>query len=92
MKLEDLPFTLVALREAYAAGLRPEDVVREAFRRLDAVADPGIFIHEAREAALAAARSLGAYSGLPLWGVPFAVKDNIDVAGMPTTAACPDFS
>ena len=29
---------------------------------------------------------------LPLYGIPFAVKDNFDVEGMPTTAACPTFA
>ncbi len=90
--LADLTFTLPALRAAYASGVRPEEVVAEAFRRLDAVNDPGIFIHEAREVALAEARALGQPDGRVLWGIPFAVKDNIDVAGMPTTAACPDFA
>jgi allophanate hydrolase len=34
----------------------------------------------------------GSIAGLPLYGIPFAVKDNIDYAGVPTTAACPEFA
>ncbi len=58
-------------------------------------ADPAIWItRRPDDAVLAEARALQAEGpkGRPLWGVPFAVKDNIDVAGIPTTAACPGFS
>jgi allophanate hydrolase len=84
-----------ALHAFYASGGDPADVVRGAFARISAAKDPGIFISLAAEAdALAAAAALPPFDPLthPLWGLPFAVKDNIDVAGIPTTAACPGFA
>ncbi len=87
--------TIAALHEAYAAGLAPGEVLTDLYRRLATVSDPGIFITLLPEdAAHAAARTLGDFDPgtKPLWGVPFAVKDNIDVAGLPTTAACPGFA
>ncbi|WP_439525249.1 allophanate hydrolase [Marivita sp.] len=92
--LSDLPFTLTALHDAYAAGVSPAEVMTEVLARLDAVQDPAIFIHLATAEDLAAeAEALGPFDpDRPLWGMPFAVKDNIDVAGMPTTAACPDYA
>lgn len=92
--LNDLRFTLDALRGAYAEGLRPEQVVDEIFARLAVVADPGIFIHLRDQAELRAeAEALGPYGpDLPLWGIPYAVKDNIDVAGIETTAGCPAYA
>lgn len=66
--------------------------MRRCYERIRAHDDPGIFITLRDESdAVAEARALG-NSDLPLFGVPVAVKDNIDVRGLPTTAACPAFS
>src|SRR5262249_30707047 len=75
--------------------------VARCYQRIRAHDDPAIFISLRDERdALAEAKSLsekafGARDDaamLPLFGVPVAVKDNIDVAGLPTTAACPEFA
>jgi len=90
-----LSFDIAALHAAYAGGLSPEAVIAEACRRIAAAADPAIFITLRPEAeALAEASALPPFDpeAFPLWGVPFAVKDNIDVAGLPTTAACPAYA
>ncbi|MEO1551835.1 MAG: amidase family protein, partial [Pseudomonadota bacterium] len=90
----DLPLTLPALRQAYGAGHAPGDVIAQVYARIEAVADPNIFLCLFDQAELMAqAQALGAYDpSRPLWGVPFVVKDNIDIAGKPTTAACPAFA
>jgi allophanate hydrolase len=78
-------------------GASPTDVVEDVLARIAKRADDGVWISLAsRERLLAAARAVEerrrAGEKLPLYGVPFAVKDNIDVAGLPTTAACPAFA
>ncbi|CAN7280139.1 allophanate hydrolase [Rhizobium sp. LjRoot254] len=88
---------LTSLRAAYAGGMRPLDVIEEVIARRRAWDDPAVFITATPDYDLrAAARELmdraPEPNSLPLWGVPFAVKDNIDVAGLPTTAACPAYT
>jgi allophanate hydrolase len=76
-------------------SLSPVDAVKTSYSALAAYDDPAMFITLRPGADVeAAARALQAAgpSGKPLYGLPFAVKDNIDVAGFPTTAACPDFA
>ena len=82
------------LKERYAGGLTPSALVGEILTRIAAWDDPALFIHlPSEEELLAIAAQVEAMPGdLPLWGIPFVVKDNIDVAGWPTTAACPEFS
>ena len=73
----------------------PVEAVTRAYASLRAYADPALFISVKPEAtALAEAASLEASgpAGKPLYGKVFAVKDNIDVEGLETTAACPAFA
>lgn len=89
--------TLASLRAAYAGGASPVEVLAEVARRRAAWPDRAVFISETpAEVLRAEAEALLARApepnSLPLWGVPFAVKDNIDAAGLPTTAACPAFA
>ena len=73
----------------------PAAAIRAAYAALQAYEDPACFISlKLEDDALAEAAALEAAgpAGKPLFGLVFAVKDNIDVAGLPTTAACPAFS
>ncbi|MEM6495263.1 MAG: amidase family protein, partial [Pseudomonadota bacterium] len=93
--IKQLQFDIPSLHAAYRNCLAPEAVVAEVFRRIDDVADPGIFIClEDRDRIAEAVADLGSFdtARMPLWGVPFAIKDNIDVVGLPTTAGCPAFA
>src|SRR6266850_1393883 len=87
---------LTALRQAYAEGtLTPEQAVEEVLRRSEDARYPHVWIAKTgRERLLAMARALPPKptAELPLYGVPFAIKDNIDLAETPTTVGCPEFS
>ncbi|MBR2573184.1 MAG: allophanate hydrolase [Loktanella sp.] len=86
--------TIQSVRTAYANGATPLDLAEEIITRRHAASDPAIFILPVADDALrAAARDLMAGPrDLPLWGIPYVAKDNIDVAGLPTTAGCPAYA
>ena len=88
--------TIAAIVAAHRAGtLSPAQTIARTYQRIRDHNDPAIFISLRDEKdAIAEAEALTKKDAaqLPLYGIPFAVKDNIDVAGLPTTAACPAFA
>jgi allophanate hydrolase len=93
--VEDL--NLTTLSQRYQSGeLDPHQVLEDVLARIDRYPQTAIWIErfsaqEIRSQLDAALRRKAAGIAQPLLGIPFAIKDNIDMAGHRTTAACPAF-
>ncbi|KAI2788116.1 Allophanate hydrolase [Penicillium oxalicum] len=94
-----LPCIAELLRQYKSGIVNPETIVQSVFDRIEKYEsiDPAVWISkQSREGALAAARALSTkYAGKPLpplFGIPFAVKDSIDVVGVVTTVACESYA
>ncbi len=85
-----------SLLQQYRSGsLTPRSLIDRVLARIEAAGENNVWIHLlSRDELYAHADRLNGHSPetLPLYGIPFAVKDNIDLAGAPTTAACPEYS
>src|SRR5580693_4717814 len=92
--LSEVSLNIGSLQAHYSSGiLTPGDVIREVYRRIRALTDNPIWIHLVpEEDAVRAAEALHGTASSPLFGIPFAIKDNIDAANLSTTAGCPAFS
>lgn len=89
-------FSIAQLRALYSSGATtPHAVIADIRQRIVADSDNPIWLHVLDDTELApylAQLEQRAPESHPLWGIPFAIKDNIDLAGIPTTAACPAFA
>jgi len=87
---------IASLRRLYQSGdLTPLGLVEDLLARLSDEDTHHIWISRLDADALRAyARNLEGrdVASLPLYGIPFSIKDNIDLAGLPTTAACPEYA
>jgi allophanate hydrolase len=94
--MHDLSLDISNLRRLYRErALTPSALVEQLHERLAGDDPLRIWITRlTREQLLGYARALEARdpASLPLYGIPFAIKDNIDLAGVPTTAGCPEYA
>lgn len=94
--LERASFTIANLRQIYREGLAtPEQVALESLRRASATKHPNVWItllDKGRVTEYARRLDRAQFDKLPLYGIPFAIKDNIDLAGVPTSVGCPSFA
>lgn len=92
----NLSLDIASLRQRYQSGaLTPLQLMEDLLARLAGEDSHHIWISRLNATALRTyARNLEGkdIASLPLYGIPFAIKDNIDLAGLPTTAACPEFA
>jgi allophanate hydrolase len=76
--------------------VKPSEIIAGIYDRIDSAPHAPVWISLVpREVALRRAHELEAdpqAAAKPLYGLPFAIKDNIDLAGLPTTAGCPAYA
>jgi allophanate hydrolase len=92
---DDMTAPIETFVAAHAEGKALTAAIEETYARIERHNDPALFIAirpKAEAMAIAERVQESGPEGKPLYGVPFVVKDNIDVAGLPTTAACPAFA
>lgn len=93
-----IPTTISSFKHYYQTGYSSQQVIKAIVDRIRKPGRAGIWTYLiSEEDMLERAKTLDQITiserqQYPLWGIPFSVKDCIDVAGIPTSCACPDFA